>query len=635
MQEAMSTTQRHPARAERDAQNRIRAEELKKFTVQTERARKLAIFVAILHKCSRALGIMALTWATVVLLGGMTSDLSTEDFTFVSVLLLLHCVRILVVDTLTKFISTIQFKEAQDPLDFKFVDQQPLRRNTVILLSNVSSALIGFASLGLGTYRLASKGAHPFSSYDGHRNASTSLKIFYGLVIANSFLAILSFLVHAVYCINQLLFNWSPDESVRSFYDNIFWTAIRHSVTDAANVQLLDFGFDKIANELKRNIRPLLVKAKNKDIIRFMYDNGGVTMACAYMNGDDLWKMTAATNLPGFWMKEPSIEHKQELFWRLTNRLYGADKDAIGALNSLSELAKIWSTNHRNGEPHPFLQADPISQKNVMDSIMELMVMPARFSLLFRVRAFDACCRDLRLREYVYKKSTPCLGPSAPTPNTGINKLAQQIITNPDQELVQVPLINLCKKLVDVFSLAGNQRPVSRIYAARALLSLWTHGGNPLDKEAHQWLQEKVGEWITMSALNEDKRASYYILDDILAAYEMRDHLGLRALELSDLRKDVKDLSQIGAPKIKLDQLREQIPCLREQQQPQQEQQQPQQEQQHAEQEQQQPEEEVDSPALHMPVEYAANNGDLEIGLVRLTNENSNGHAIKQRKKKE
>ncbi|KAH7277974.1 hypothetical protein KP509_38G017800 [Ceratopteris richardii] len=381
----------------------------KNFKRQANKAETWALLVAALRKLSGVLGIMALTWATVVVLGGLVGDLSTWDFYLVSTLLLIESFRLFIIQSFIRLVSRILYREKRNPAEFEFTDKQPKVVSTLNFLGQALSGTIAVACLYSAGYRIYIRGYPPFSSGNGARHIAASLWIFYMIIVANFTIAILSAVLHLLFRRLQRSNDTSEENthanSLATFFDTIYRTAIEHGITEGGKVDLLDFAFDKIASDLRRNIRPVIVMALNRDMIRYMYDNNGVDMACQYLKGDDLWKIIAAANLPGFWYQEERIDTKQELFWSLRERVFGAGYEAIASLNSIERLARHWSLKE-NKAPYPFL-VDIAYGGNVLDTIMHLMLMETRSSLLFRVRAFEACCRDLRVREHLYRLVDP------------------------------------------------------------------------------------------------------------------------------------------------------------------------------------------------------------------------------------
>ncbi|KAH7277965.1 hypothetical protein KP509_38G017400 [Ceratopteris richardii] len=530
---------------------------------------------------------MALTWATVVLLGGLIDDLSTWDFYLMSALLVVESLRLFVVQIFTQLVSGILYREKTDPAEFEFTDKQP---KLVSILSYLGQALNGGIAIGclfLTFYRIGIRGSPPFSSDEGANHMVASLWIFYMIVILNFIIAILSAALHLLFRLLQgeidtssgdehanslatllhLLFRLlqgkidtsSGDEhanSLTTFYDKIYSTAIEDGMSKGREVDLLDFAFGKIASDLKRKIRPLIVKTLNKEMITYMYENNGVAMACQYLKGEDLWKRIAAANLAGFWCKENRMDTKQELFWCLRERVFCAGDEADASLNSIESLARHWSLEE-NDRPHPFLVDIP-GGGNVLDTIVNLVLMETRSSILFRVRAFEACCRDRRVVEHLYRQVDP--HSEQPMYKQEIGGLLVQLIEkevrpSSGQERGSVTvngeclakfsnsnLAKLCIKLAVLLSPKGeNLRSVARFYCARALMLLVKHCDDEIQERA---VADALKRWLETSIVF--GKHSYYAKADMEAAERVRAWAGLEALKWESVMvRDIENRSKV------------------------------------------------------------------------------------------
>ncbi|KAH7387403.1 hypothetical protein KP509_16G021600 [Ceratopteris richardii] len=533
------------------------------FERQAITSKYFALLVAFLQKLSRVVGIMALTWATAVLLGGFVSNLITWDFYLVSTLLLLQSLRLFLTEMFAKTISWIRFREHQDPRKFQFTDRQPHLQNRLSRVGSIFGAVLAAICMIGTAIRLQGKSSHPFYSKDGgnqnmskdgdnqNMNLVRSIMIFYMLVLINSAIAVLSFLLHEIaFQQIQRISSASCDNSLATFYNSIYKTAIDDSMSKAEDVQLLEFGFEKIAGELKRNIRHQRVRTLNSRMLKFMYSDHGVAMACAQMKSEDLWKLTAAANLPGFWAKENKIETHQDLFYRLRRRMYGAANDAIGALDSVTSLARYWSeTNYRHSDLHPFLHRNPFDRGNIVDTIVDLILEPFRCKVLFRLRALEACCRDSRVRDHLYQQSAPCFGTGISDKDittqiqeylfTNLGHSASNSVRSAGQRVSEgtyesTQLAKLCMKLAVLLESGERVRTTSKIYSAKALLSLLRHGNTLLNEATMTWLSKLIQDRITVVSAVID--TVYFVRDDIAAAEEVRCWVGLPPLEWSSLR---------------------------------------------------------------------------------------------------
>ncbi|KAH7332015.1 hypothetical protein KP509_20G063900 [Ceratopteris richardii] len=553
----------------------------KGFEVQAHNAKLTALLVAALHKISGILGVMALTWATVVLLGGFVSSLSIWDFYLISSLLLAESFRLFIIQIFIKLVSRILYRERTDPTRFEFTDKQPELVSFLNFLGQTLSAGVAFVCLLFIYYRIGIRGSPPFDG--GPKHLAPALWIFYMILILNFMIAIASAVLHLLFRSSQRRkekLNGGKDmNSLTTFFDTIYRTAIEEGMTKAGEVDLLDFAFNKIASDLKRNIRPLVVSSRNREMIRHMYGNVGIVMTCQYMKGDDLWKRLAAANLPGFWKDEDRIETKQELFWSLRDRVFGAGDDASASLNSIESLARSWAVDKNRWKPHPFLIDSPVDHGGkVFDTIVMLLLMETRSPLHFRIRAFEACCRDHRVLEYLYKQSAP--NSEQPMDKGLISRCLHEIVLNEVRQqelpvekevknhegdrggnvgerdtrcniLSNSKLAELCIKLVKVLSPTSRARIFAKIYSARALMLLLQHGDKNRECEAAQPLKEWVDGSMKLEPTGTG-RISYYMKDHIQAAENVRMWLELSPLEWSSVK--VVDMDN-GLQELKSDEI--------------------------------------------------------------------------------
>ncbi|KAH7277966.1 hypothetical protein KP509_38G017500 [Ceratopteris richardii] len=503
-----------------------------------------------------------MTWATVVLLGGVVGNLSTWDFYLVSALLLIESLRLFIIQI---FIARrgILFREKRHPAEFEFTDNQPSLLSSLSFVGQALSGSIAIACLFLTAYRIYIRRSPTLSLENGARHVAASLWIFYIIVIVNFTIAILSAVLHLLFRRFQRSIDTSGGNkhanSLAIFYGTIYRTAIEHGITQTAKVELLDFAFDKIASDLRRNIRPLIVRTLNREMITYMYESNGVVMACQYLKGEDLWKRIAAASLQGFWYEEARIGTKQDLFWSLRERVFSAGRDADASLNSIECLARYWSLE-RNEGPHPFLVDIPHGG-NVLDTIVNLMLMETRSTVHFRVRAFEACCRDLRVLNHLYRQVDQHFKQPMDKRKIGrylvelIDKEVQKYygeergkVIESDECLAKFSnsnLARLCIKLSVLLSPESEKvRIVARIYSARALMLLLQH----CDDETHESkAASALKKWIETRIILEPY--PYYAKADIEAAERVRAWVGLRPLSWSSVTiRDVANLSNVMSP---------------------------------------------------------------------------------------
>ncbi|MCO5610045.1 hypothetical protein L7F22_064280 [Adiantum nelumboides] len=265
------------------------------FEEQVRSSKKHALLVAGLQLASRFLGFCALTWATVVLLGGFAAALRLLGFYVISILLLLEGARLFIVHIFSKLLSRALFRELHRPEDFQFIDRQAIEAVRLDLMGQGLSLLLAAASLTSAIVRLSltahghplSENTVPASPGRSRSNLPASLRIFYAMVICNSTSAFASSslrpLLRPCYpgnacvslaaCLFRRSRPCSQQDSLMCFHDEVYKTAIEMGLPEAERLEILEFGFTKLASDYKRNIRPPLIRELNKDLIQYMYNS--------------------------------------------------------------------------------------------------------------------------------------------------------------------------------------------------------------------------------------------------------------------------------------------------------------------------------------------------------------------------
>ncbi|MCO5592051.1 hypothetical protein L7F22_046045 [Adiantum nelumboides] len=494
------------------------------FESRVRRAKRGALLVAGLHSFTRFLGICSLFWATIVLLGGLASSLRTLDFFLITALVLLEGAGLFTTQTFSKVFSETLFRESHRPQDFQFRDTQYDQANRLDSFGQSISFIFATASLIITNTRVALSG----DDTTKNRNVVYALYLFYMLVTVNSSLSMFSAFLRP--SLRRKCDGWTSDSgrikqsSLMNFHDEVYKMAMDVGFSEAHQLEILEVAFTKLANDYKRNIRPPLIKAQNKDLICYLYHNQqGIALSCEYLKGADVWKKLVAANLPGFWAGEPRIELQVVLFWALRKRMYGAGKDSESALNSIECLGHAWSDMPKF-KPYPFLINDPASATNIVDTLVHLLLEPIRPTLLFQLRAFEACCQNTQVLQHIYKGRTP-------QEAQGLCKKLQVMIVGGQHEIDETVLPELCCKLFKYLSEKGIWM-ATKIYAGSALLSLLCYGSEELGEEAMKALQGPVEEFIdpAKASGNEGKRP-YFWFNDMLVVETMRKKLQLPRYE--------------------------------------------------------------------------------------------------------
>ncbi|MCO5560968.1 hypothetical protein L7F22_014588 [Adiantum nelumboides] len=507
------------------------------FDDDARRSKMKALLAAGLQLVSRFLGFCALSWATVVLLGGFASDLRPLDFYLISALLLADGMRLFIVQTFSKLLSRALFCEPINRgQNFEFTDMHASNAVRLDLLAQILSLLLAIPSLVftciclvLATrgHSLSERIPSPSSS-PGPGNLPDALLIFYTISLLNSTFAVLSSVLrpilrlscHGNTVIDGLALCFSRpasphQDSLIRYQEEIYKTAMETGLPEADQVDILEFAFTKLGMDCERNVRPPLIKKLKEDLITHLYERQhGIAMACRYLKGaGDIWKQIAAANLPGMWAEEKEIEGQMALFWALRERMYGAGKDGESALNSVEALGRKWAASTK---PYPFLVKEPGTGATVVETLVELLLKPLRPTLLFQVRAFEACCRNRQVRHYFYEeemrrtRDRPCAALQALVLS---NEVAQQGLAGPRHMVLDEGLSKLQKLCCKLQSVAvgkgGATWTASNIYAGNAMVALLCDGGQEeMGQEVKDCLADIVRSRINPSA--EPTRADAY-----------------------------------------------------------------------------------------------------------------------------
>ncbi|KAI5067644.1 hypothetical protein GOP47_0018172 [Adiantum capillus-veneris] len=526
------------------------------FDDKARSAKMNALLVAGLQLLSRFTGYCALTWATVVLLGGFASVLRLLDFYLISALLLAEGMRLFIVQTFSKLLSRAFFRERPLPEDFEFDDRQASHALRLDLVGQFFSFILAAASLASTCVRLvlASQCGHALSETNPDPdegpsiNLPPALRIFYVIVLCNSIFALLSSVLRPIL---RLCYHGSTglgttlaacfglkllqEDSLICFHDEVYKIGVEMGLPEADMVDILDFAFTKLAGDYKRNIRPPLIKQLNKDMIRHLYKGQhGIAMACDYLKGaGDMWKQIAAANLPGLWVEESRIESQVALFWALRERMFGAGKDAESALNSVEALGRAWANiKSPHGLPlnkqYPFLLKDPATSSTVVDTLVELLLEPIRPTLLFQVRAFEACCRHPHVRHHLYIDSA--VATCAALQELILPRMAGTVGLQIGEGLSRLEKL-CCKLQAIVAGGAGRTWQPTNIYAGNALVALLCDGGKEeLGKEIKDNFATTVDSRIKPAEANRGERSPpYFWASDVEVVERLRFRLGLRA----------------------------------------------------------------------------------------------------------
>lgn len=359
---------------------------------------KVALVAALLHKSTAWLGAGALTWATVVLMGGFASAVAVSDFILVTLLVLaIACLL-----ALARFFSKLVTKKtlstgSLDPVRLTYRDKQPGLVRKIGIVSCVVQFCLILPCLCLATrsiqrpefktvyfhYFRAQVAGTPLQAClqaclistasttvmascarsclgDDQNNASGNLQVclftFFLLVIFTCSFAALCLLYILGAKAWWRLRSGSRSVSLRRYHDEVLSRALHLGLVEADEFDAKAFLLLALGEDLAlRNIGPLEVKKRNADFVKYLYHHPkGVEMVHQGLESEDTLMQQTAANMVGFWAKEPGVEKQAALLSRLADKLGQPGKAAEGAANSFSSLAAAWA-EYKQLEPCPLL----------------------------------------------------------------------------------------------------------------------------------------------------------------------------------------------------------------------------------------------------------------------------------------
>lgn len=300
---------------------------------------KLAIVAAALYQLTRFLGFCALTWSTVVLLGGFVSAIRKRDFYLVSSLLLLEAWRVVAwvffSNLVTRRLVTIKANAFKvliwlhgQKISPKFIY---VRITAPIIQILIISPSIAFPLLAVRSVRYP-QGSSPFDSVEA------SLYIFYYLVLINAIVSIISILYSLVVGLALIWYfkdedsddKGSDDESLQRYYDEIVWRAVDSGLLQAKDIDLFSFAFKVQAQEYSNGAHKEDVQRHYSRLIKhLLHSLDGFHAACIFLDSRDIYEQLAAANMVGFWAESKEHEYpRRRLF--LQTQLLSKLADKIG-----------------------------------------------------------------------------------------------------------------------------------------------------------------------------------------------------------------------------------------------------------------------------------------------------------------
>ncbi|MCO5583076.1 hypothetical protein L7F22_036983 [Adiantum nelumboides] len=148
-------------------------------------------------------------------------------------------------------------------------------------------------------------------------------------------------------------------------------------------------------------------------------------------------------------------------------------------------------------KPYPFLINDPAAGSNVVDTLVDLLLEPIRPTLVFQLRALEACCHHPQVIRHLYgseerKGAEACAALQA---LILASEVAQRGVAGPRMLPIGQGLSRLqtlcCRLQAIVAGGAGDAWTTSNIYAGNTLVSLLCQAG---EQELGQEIVACLGE---------------------------------------------------------------------------------------------------------------------------------------------
>ncbi|EEE67725.1 hypothetical protein OsJ_25405 [Oryza sativa Japonica Group] len=206
--------------------------------------------VALMERTGNALGTLAFTWATVILLGGYPTVLdSKNDYWFTTVIVFIEAARMF----------------SSDKSDYQLFFRARDSRLEMIVIDICAAIILSFGNLhipaalvrvSLAGYRLAE---HNYFGVDDQKNFGESLTIFYSMVLGQGILYIVAGILEVFSFIPRRTLvrrggftgQWGV-ESVNLYYTYAFEKNMEGGVFAAKRISLSNFAMDSINSDLSK-----------------------------------------------------------------------------------------------------------------------------------------------------------------------------------------------------------------------------------------------------------------------------------------------------------------------------------------------------------------------------------------------
>lgn len=315
---------------------------LEEYDAKLKRVKLVALITSALYSSSWFLGFCALTWATVVVLGGFVPELSKRDFYSVSFLLLLEAIRLAASTFFGNIVTRSLTSQSTDPTKFRYDDSV---RQIIVAVFRIVDLAFQLTVIAISVLVPLQRwrnfiGEHAEDKgkpFDGLRH---SLRIFYFVVLLNATVATIA-VIHSTTIASFFVTSYS----LRRYYDKVVWRDMYIGLLRAHDFDFVKFAFKTQSDEYRRRMRPPLVGAQYKDLIAYLFAHPkGFEAAHSALSSDDIYEQEAAANIVGLWAQLDRERRVLRLQRRLLSKLADVvDNQETGRAATLSfeQLAKV------------------------------------------------------------------------------------------------------------------------------------------------------------------------------------------------------------------------------------------------------------------------------------------------------
>lgn len=309
------------------------------YEAKLHRVKRMAVITATIHSFGKFLGYCALTWASVVILGGYVPNLNKHDFFAVTVLVLVEAFRVAVSTFFANIVTRNLVYRTNNPTKLRYDDSDRQRIIAIARVAGPAGQAIAFTfTIIISVQRFPHpSGKENSSSFDGLRH---SLRIFYSLVVLHGIVSVFGAL-HSIILVPLCVTSYS----LRTYYDRVVWRGMCNGLLQACDFDFLKFAFEVQAHEYRRNMRAPVVRALYEDLLKYLFwHSKGFAVALIALDSSDSFEQEAAANIVGLWTKLDTEGCRIRLQVRLLSKLADmVDNQDTGraAVVSFEHLARI------------------------------------------------------------------------------------------------------------------------------------------------------------------------------------------------------------------------------------------------------------------------------------------------------